>query len=166
MKCVESKIQRCILKSKSKIIKDEYSKLYSTGCNPGKFDETAKIHKLSYNLTIHQLLLRPTVSNIGTASYHLSKYPVKLLSPLSQSEYTAKNSKEVIQEFKNVAHLDINSKLVSFDISFLFTSVPLDFTSDVMLQQIYREKHIVANITPNNLKELLLLSTNKCTFFF
>ena len=83
---VQSKIQRYLRKLKSKITKDEYSKLYPTGSKPGKLYGTAKIHKLSYNDTIDHLPLRPIVSNIGTASYYLSKYLAKLLSPLSQSE--------------------------------------------------------------------------------
>ena len=129
---IESKIQRCVRKLKSKIAKEEYSKLYPIGSNPGKFYGTAKIQKISYNDTIDQLPLRPIVSNIGTASYHLPKYLAKLLSTLSQSECTVKISKEFIQKFKNVAPLDTNSKLFSFDASFLFTSVPLDFTIDVI----------------------------------
>ena len=159
-KRIESKIQRCVRKLKSKITKEEYSKLYPTGSNPGKFYGTAKIHKLSYNDSIDQLPLRPIVSNIGTASYHLSKYLAKLLSPLSQSEYTVKNSKEFIQKFKNVVRLDSNSKLVSFDVSYLLTSVPLGFIIDVILRRIYRNKEIVTNITLNELKELLLCTKN------
>ena len=83
---VQSKIQRYLRKLKSKITKDEYSKLYPTGSKPGKLYGNAKIHKLSYNDTIDHLPLRPIVSNIGTASYYLSKYLAKLLSPLSQSK--------------------------------------------------------------------------------
>ena len=136
--------------------KDEHSKVYPTGSNPGKFYGTAKIHKLSYNDTIDQLPFRPIVSNIGIAPYHLSKYLAKLLSPLSQLEYTVKNSKEFIQKFKNAVPLGSNSKIVSFDVSFLFASVLLDFTTHVILRQVYREKEIVTSITPNLLKELLL----------
>ena len=79
-KRTESKIQRCVRKLRSKILKDEHSKLHPTRSNLDKFYRTAKIHKLSYNDTIDQLPLRPIVSNIGTASYHLSKYLAKLLS--------------------------------------------------------------------------------------
>ena len=95
-KRIESKIQRYVRKLESKITEEEYSKLYPTGSNPGKFYGTTKIHKLSYNDIIDQPPLRPTVYIIGTASYHLSKYLAKLLSPLSQLEYTFKNSKEFI----------------------------------------------------------------------
>ena len=46
-KRMESKIHRCVHKLKSKIAKDEYSKLYLTGSNPDKFYVAAKIHKIS-----------------------------------------------------------------------------------------------------------------------
>ena len=51
--------------------------------------------------------------------------------------------------------------LVSFDVSSLFTSVLLEFTIDVILQRIYREKEIVRKIT-----ELLLLCTKVVHFSF
>ena len=79
-------------------------------------EPTAKIHKLSYNDNTDQLPLRPVVSSIGTASYHLSKYLAILLSLLSQSEYIVINSKEFSQKFNNVVPLNNNSKLVSFDV--------------------------------------------------
>ena len=50
--------------------------------------------------------------------------------------------------------------------SSLFTSVSLDFTIDVILRRIYREKEIVTNIELNEVKELLLLCTKKVHFSF
>ena len=85
-KSIESKIQICVPKLKSKITKQEYWKLYPTGSHPAKFYGTAKIHKLSYNDTTDQLRLRPIVSNIGTSSHHVSTDLAKLLSPLRKSE--------------------------------------------------------------------------------
>ena len=84
--------------------------------------------------------------------------------PRSKSKYTVKNSKECIQKFQNIP-LDSTSKFASFDMSSLFTSIPLDFTIDV-IQQIYREKDIVTNITLNELKEELLLCTKNVHFSF
>ena len=92
-KRIECKIQRCVRKIKNKISKTEYLQLYPTGSSPGKFHGTAKIHKLPNGGNITELPLRHIVSNIGTASYYLSKYLAKLLSPLSQTEYAVKNIK-------------------------------------------------------------------------
>ena len=98
------------------------------------------------------------MSNISTFSYHLSKYLAKLLSPLSQSDYTMKNTKEFIEQFKNINTLE-NSKLVSFDVSLLFTNVPLDYTIDVILRRIYRVKEINTRIYHEEMRELLLICT-------
>ena len=72
--------------------------------------------------------------------------------------------KNLLKNSKIIVPLDSNSKLVSSDMSSLFTSIPLDFTKDVILQQIYSGKEIVTNITPNELKELVF--AHKCIFFF
>ena len=101
-KRIEWKIQRCVRKIKNKISKTEYPQLYPTGSSPGKFYRTAKIHKLPNGGNNIELPLRPIVSNIGTASYYLSKYLAKFLSPLSQSEYTVKNTKRFVQNFKRL----------------------------------------------------------------
>ena len=77
-----------------------YSKIYPTGSAPCKFYGTAKIHKLLPNDTINGLLLRPIVSNIGTATYHLSKYLAELFSPLSESKNTIKNTKYFPEKIK------------------------------------------------------------------
>ena len=98
---------------------------------------------------------------------HLIIYLNILLNyyPRSKSKYTVKNSEEFIQKFQNIP-LDSTSKFASFDMFSLFTSIPLDFTIDVILQQIYREKDIVTNITLNELKEELLLCTKNVHFSF
>ena len=96
----ERKIQRVLPKINLKVPSNIYSKIYPTGSAPGKFYGTAKIHKLSPNDTINKLPLRTIVSNIGTATYHLSKYLAELLSPLSESEYTIKNSKHFVEKIK------------------------------------------------------------------
>ena len=100
-----------------------YLKIYPTGSAPGEFYGTAKIHKLSPNDTINELPLKPIVSNIGTATYHLSKYLAELSSPLSESEYTIKNTKHFVEIIKK-EHIPNDHLLVSFDVKSLFTNVP------------------------------------------
>ena len=101
-KSIEGKIEREIGKIKSKLSKDDYNKIYPTGSAPGKLHGTAKVHKMAENDSVENLPLQPTISNIGTASYCLAKHLVKLLSPLSHSEFTVKNTKAFIQEFKTM----------------------------------------------------------------
>ena len=64
----------------------------------GKFYGTAKVHKLPANGNVDQLPIRPIISNIGTTTYQLAEYLAKLLSPLSQSQYTGKSTKNFIEK--------------------------------------------------------------------
>ena len=142
-----------------------YSKIYPTGSAPSKFYGTAKIHKLSPDDTINDLPLRPTISNIGTATYHLSKYLAQLLSPLRESEYTIKNTKHFVEKTKT-EHIPNDHLLVSFDVKSLFTNVPLDETIKIILNRIYEENEISTDITKSEMKELLNLCTKSVHFAF
>ena len=119
----ERKVQQILQKIKQKLPKEVYQKLYPTGSSPGKFYGTAKIHKLQPNQGIDELPLRPIISNINTATYELTRYLAKALSPLSQSDYTVSSSKVFTEIIKLKSILD-NHKLVSFDVKLLFTNVP------------------------------------------
>ena len=90
---------------------------------------------MSPNDSAQHLVIRPIVSNIGTATYHLSKYLASLVSPLSESEYTVKNSKLFVQKLK-LDTIPSNYKIVSFDIKSLFTNVPLDQTIRIILNRL------------------------------
>ena len=64
----KSKIQRTLRKIKSKLLTEEYKKLYPTGYHAGRFYGTEKVHKIDRNDKVDKLPLHPIVSNIGTAS--------------------------------------------------------------------------------------------------
>ena len=141
----ERKIQKVLRKIKSKFSEQEYKRLYGTGLAPAPFYGTAKLHKLKNDSTIDDLPIRPIISNINTSSYQLAKYLVKLLSPLSTSEYTVKSTSDFITHIKG-QNIPNNFKLISFDVISLFTNVPLDFTIDVILKWIYNENEVNTNI--------------------
>ena len=143
---------------KLKLPSNIYSKIYATGSTPGKFYGTAEIQELSLNDTISGLRIRPIASNIGTATYHLLKYLAKLLSPLSQSEYTIKNKKYFVEKIKK-EHIPNDHLLVSFDVKSLFTNVPLDETIEIILNRMYDKNEISTDITKSEMKELLNLGT-------
>ena len=60
-KRIEGKIKRRVRKIKSKVGKDEYSKIYPTGSSPGKFYGNAKMYKLPKNGNINNLPLRTII---------------------------------------------------------------------------------------------------------
>ena len=150
---------------KSKFSKQDYKKLYPTGSTEGRFYGTAKNHKLKEGDGVDKLPLRPIVSNIGTPSYHLAKYLAKLLSPLSQSEYTISSTKDFIQQIRDVK-VPEGHKLISFDVTSLFTNVPLDETINIILNRIYVDKEISTPISRSEMKQLITICTKGVNFTF
>ena len=120
---------------------------------------------MSPNDSAQHLPIRPIVSNVGTATYHLSKYLASLLSPLSESEYAVKNSKSFVQKVK-LDKIPSNYEIVSFDVKSLFTNVALDQTISIILNRIYNNREIDTNITRSEMKELLYLCTENVHFSF
>ena len=55
---------------------------------------------------------------------------------------------------------------MSFDITSLFTNVPLDETIKIILRRVYIDKKINTNITTKEVKELLHLCTKNVYFTF
>ena len=161
----ERKIQKGLRKIKSKFSEQEYKRLYPTGSAPARFYRTAKLHKLKSDSTVDDLPIRPIISNINTASYQLAKYLAKLLSPLSTSEYTVKSTSDFITHIKG-QNIPNNFKLISFDVTLLFTNVPLDITIDVILKRIYDENEVNTNIPKQQMRDLLLLCTKNVHFSY
>ena len=161
----ERKIQKVLRKMKSKFAEQEYKRLYPTGSAPARFYGTVKLHKLKNDSTVDDLPIQPIVSNINTASYQLAKYLTKILSPLSTSEYTVKSTSNFITYIKG-QNIPNNFKLISFDVTSLFTNVPLDFTIDVILKRIYEKNEVNTNMPKQQMRDLLLLFTKNVHFSY
>ena len=113
--------------------KQEYTRLYQLGSSPKKVYSTAKRQKLKNGSSVYDLPLISIISNVGTASYQLAEYLAKLLPPLSRSQYTVNSTKEFNNMIKNET-VPSAYKMISFDVSSLFTMVPLDYTIDLTLK--------------------------------
>ena len=120
---------------------------------------------MSPNDSAQHFLIRPIVSNIETATYHVSKCLAPLLSSLSGSEYTVNNSKSFVQKVK-LDKIPSNYKIVSVDVKSLFTNVPLDQTISIILNRIYNVREVNTDITRSKMKELLYLCTKNVHFSF
>ena len=127
---MEGKIERTLRKIKNKLPLFVYSKIYPTGSLPGKLYQTAKLHNVSNSSTDEHLPLRPIISNIRTATYDLAKYLAQLLKPLSESQFTIKNSKTFTKGLHKMT-IPLEYKMVSFDVVSLFTNVRLYETIDI-----------------------------------
>mgnify|MGYP001796235858 CR=1 FL=1 len=138
VKSTEGLIQRTLRKLKSKFSDQQYCNLYPIGSKTGAFYGTAKVHKLRQGEGIEQLTLRPIVSNIGTATYEVAKYLARLLSLLAKSGFTVQSTKQfVVNLHTETLPVYNNYSMIYFDVTSLFTNVPLDRTFDIIITRIY-----------------------------
>ena len=57
-------------------------------------------------------------------------------------------------------------KLISFDVTSLFTNVPLDYTINIILKRISDQRELETKISRKEMKDLLLLSTENVHFSY
>ena len=114
------------------------NKVKPTSNQPAFLYGTAKTHKFqnSEQITKDNLKLRPIVSTCGTFYYETAKFLVSYLLPLTENEYSIKTTTDFAEHLSNRT-VDDNEVLVSYDVSSLFTEVPLDETIDYIIHEIY-----------------------------
>ena len=162
----QTSVQNTLRKMKNKFKKSDYFRLYPSGSQPGLFFGLAKVHKLKEGQTnVKDLPLRPVISNIGTSTYQISKHLAGLLSPLTKSKHNIESTKDFINKLK-LMKIDDGYKMVSFDVVSLFTSVPLDYTINIILDKVYKDKMVKTKLSRTQLKTLLELCTKKMHFSF
>ena len=103
------------------------------------FGELRELRRISFAWLLHstvyglpkthkeQLAMRPILSATHTYNYALAKWLDEKLKPLSCNQCTVTDTFEFVNE---VQSLEINSGdiLISYDVTSLFTNVPLDET--------------------------------------
>ena len=120
----------------------EYYKLYPSGSAPALIYGTPKMHKLSSSDSFPKL--RPIVSSISTFIYNLTRSLCDLLSPLVPNDYSCKNTFSFVSQIKNA---NLSKKfLVSYDVTSLFTNIPLQETIDIAINLIFNH-NLNLNIT-------------------
>ena len=99
--------------------------MYPTGAVTPKFYGLPKIHK-------RDIPLRPIVSNRSSFNYEVAKELSSILRPLvGSSPHHIKNTDDLVQQLKGIT-LQPNEEIVTYVISALFTSVPIDPAIDII----------------------------------
>ena len=109
---------------------------------------TPKMHKFSSSDSFPKL--RPIVSSIGTFNYNLARFLCDLLSPLVPNDYSCKDIFSFVSQIKNANLSKIF--LVSYDVTSLFTNIPLRITVDIAINLIVNH-NLNLNITRKELKK-------------
>ncbi|XP_022783549.1 substance-P receptor-like [Stylophora pistillata] len=113
--------------------------------------------------------MRPILSATGTYKYALAKWLDDKLKPLSSNRYTISDTFSFADEIQNLV-IDENDILVSYDVTSLFTNVPLQETIEIIAEKTFADNWFNAthdlSITKPKLVQLLEVATMNQLFQF
>ena len=159
----EASLQRFLRKLKQKTVfnDNEYDKFYPSDSALARIYGTPKMHRFSSSDSFPKS--RPTVSSKNTFNYNLARFICDLCSSLVPNDYSCKDTFSFVYQIKNA---NLSKKLlVSYDVTRLFTSIPLQETIDIAINLIFNHNPNL-NITKKELKRLLLFATLQTLFIF
>ena len=88
--------------------------------------------KLYKNIARSRLFRRIAKRSIGTHNYNLANFLIQILQPIALGQYTVNDSFAFVLEI-TAYKTDCDPFMASFDVSSLFTNVPLDECVDLLL---------------------------------
>ena len=128
------------IKTEGGLSEEVYRRLYPTGAGSPKFYGLPKIHKPG-------IPLRPIISSIGTVTYKTAKELAKILKPLvGLSSHHVHNIKDFVEQLKDV-RLKQEEGIISYDVTALFTSVPIQPVLKTMEQKLANDKDLQQRTT-------------------
>ena len=162
----ERALQAFLLRHKKAryISQEVYERIRPVGCSRPRMYGLPKIHKASAPL-------RPILSMTNAPQHQLAKWLAEVLQPvvMKYSEHTVRDSFEFCANIDECAvHHDVtNTYMCSFDVTSLFTNIPLKTTLRICLDALYRDENIVPPSMPEKeFEKLLLKATTDVEFSF
>ena len=112
------------------------------------------------------LLLEPIVSSLGTLyNYNLAKYLCSLLKPHISSKFCATDTFSFVKEIQDADFGDMF--MVSYDVTSIFTNIPLSETIDLAVNAIFENKAgLDLKFSKIQLKELFNFATSHTHLLF
>lgn len=100
----------------------------------------------------------------ATYNYLLAKWLDEKLNPLSTNKYTITDTLFFAKQFKELS-FDVDDIMISYDVTTLFTNVPLDYTISLLVDKAFKDNRFCLthglNISKEVLSELLRISTKE-----
>ena len=123
---------------------------------PARFFATAETHKFDTieGINVKNLKLRPIIDQTGTYINDASKVAVQFLKLLARNEFTISDTLAFPELLKNIENSD-DYEDVSYDVEFLFTSIPIKETIDYITHKIYTKNVIKPMCKKSIFKKLL-----------
>ena len=146
-------------KKEGRISQNLYRQIYPTSDQPPKFYGLPKIHK-------PDLPLRPIVSGNGSVTEPCAKHLAKILNAVKgKNPHAIKNSQDFVEKIKDL-EVPPGRKMVSFDVSALFTSIPVDLALHAIQIKLEKDKSWMAHTELHLDQVLALLALCLTTTYF
>ncbi|XP_069983762.1 uncharacterized protein [Penaeus vannamei] len=155
----EDKLNSLLRKLKKEEIIDDktYSSLFTSGSRPGILYGLPKIHKPN-------VPIRPILSALGTINYKVLIFFIPLLKKLTMNQYNISNIFIFVQNLLNIRNAN-EYVMASFDVTNLFTNVPLDETINIM-NSLFENFNYVFGLNQDHFRKLHNIATKDISFFF
>ena len=154
---LSSKLQE--IRQLNEISDVEHRRLLPTSTLTPRFYGLPKVHKAGAPL-------RPIVASRGSITYGVARHVADILSPLvGKNGYALNNSEDMVNSLNNCT-LQEDDILVSFDVTALFTKVPVDKSVEIIHDRLTRDTSLPSRtrMTANHVRDLLLTCL-KTTYF-
>ena len=149
------------IKPEGELNEETYRRLYPTGAVSPKFHGLPKIHK-------PDIPLRPMISSTGTATYKTAKELTRILKPLvGMSAHHVQKNRDFVEQLKDV-RLKQEECIISYDVTGLFTSVPIQPVVNIIQQRLANDKqlHQRTTMSINHIISLLEFCLRSTSFVF
>ena len=148
----EDRIQESLkeMLDSGKISKTLYDKMRPRGSQPPRLYGLAKVHK-------KDTPIRPVLSMPGSAYYGVAKQVAWWLSHIPECNINS-STKSVRDSLKDIT-MDEGSELVSFDVTSLYTNVPVSEAIQICADLMYNGDNVVPPVSKETFIKLLEMSS-------
>ena len=138
------------MKDTNRISEELYIKLKPMGSQPARIYGTAKIHKKA-------VPVRPVLSMPGSSYHKIGTFVAESLSEVQECKINS--STKQISSILNKTKLSESEEHVSFDVSSLYTNVPVNESIQVCADLLYSGKYKLPPVDKDTFVELAKLSS-------
>ena len=148
--------------NRNEINDSDFKTMRPKNAKPARAHGLPKIHKTYNELP----KFRPIIDTTGTTHYAVGKYLTNLLNPLTLNSYTLKDSFDAAERIRQIPNELFHNGYVfiSFDVTSLFTNVPLKRIIDIIVNRVYNKKLIKTNLKKSSLRKLIKDTCTKTVF--